>query len=48
MADATSYYIKAAAGAITNAEKAATTLAAELNTKGTVRAGTKSCNQSGA
>jgi hypothetical protein len=36
IADATSYYIKAAAGAITNAEKAATTLAAELNTKGTV------------
>merc|ERR1719158_1908409 len=36
IADSTSYYVKAAAGAIVNAEKAATTMADELNTKGTV------------
>jgi hypothetical protein len=36
IADSTSYYVKAAVGAITNAEKAASTMANELNTKGTV------------
>jgi hypothetical protein len=36
IADATSYYIKAPAATIANAEKKATTMAAELNTKGTV------------
>ena len=35
IADSTSYYVKSAAGAITNAEST-TTMAAELNTKGTV------------